>query len=315
MKKKAGRKGKKLHLVPLILGAYSALLGISLMVLGLASFKEGALPGTVGKLRLFGGLVLAGLGLFGIWDGIRDLLKSGKRTEEVSYQYILTGIDGKRSSNVSKAQLQAQLEGLAKAGRNARVSLEVLPQPFLPDLGQLLQVTYVYADSPKLIAFFQPEGGPYAIRQKEADFAEAGRILERFLDGAIDFSSWEATEMEMKAKEASGRRCLRIFGESWKDEHPFFSLRDLELTMEGLAEGKYQRMELLFDKISLCAFRKEGEESSLVLQLYLWDESRCLHIFERAFTLTQAKFWLVRIFYEGMPIELDGWNEIGRKQA
>lgn len=36
---------------------------------------------------------------------------------------------------------------------------------------------------------------------------------------------------------------LTIHGESWRDEHKFFSARDLELAVEGLEEGRYVKVD------------------------------------------------------------------------
>ena len=67
--RKNSRTGKRLRLIPLIVGGYGAFLGFGLAVIGLAEMKEG-----IGIVRFLIGLGLAGFGLLGIWDGVRDLI-------------------------------------------------------------------------------------------------------------------------------------------------------------------------------------------------------------------------------------------------
>ena len=67
--RKNNRTRKRLRLIPLILGGYGAFLGFGLAALGLAEIKE-----RIGIVRLLIGLGMAGFGLLGIWDGVRDLV-------------------------------------------------------------------------------------------------------------------------------------------------------------------------------------------------------------------------------------------------
>ena len=77
MMRKNNRTGKRLRLIPLILGSYGAFLGFGLVTIGLAEIKEG-----IGIVRLLIGLGMAGFGLLGIWDGVRDLMKPEKKAED-----------------------------------------------------------------------------------------------------------------------------------------------------------------------------------------------------------------------------------------
>ena len=95
--RKNNRTGKRLRLVPLILGGYAAFLGFGLAVIGLAEMQEG-----IGIIRLLIGLGLAGFGLLGIWDGVRDLVRPEKKQEQLTAsQFILTDPSGNRTSNVT----------------------------------------------------------------------------------------------------------------------------------------------------------------------------------------------------------------------
>ena len=108
MMRKNNRTGKRLRLTPLILGGYAAFLGFGLIVIGLSEMKEG-----IGIVRLLIGIGMAGFGLLGIWDGVRDLVGPNKKTEQtLASQFILTDTSGNRTSNVTAEALQKQLESL-----------------------------------------------------------------------------------------------------------------------------------------------------------------------------------------------------------
>lgn len=93
--RKNNRTGKRLRLIPLIPGGYGTFLGFGLAVIGLAEIKEG-----IGIVRLLIGLGMAGFGLLGIWDGVRDLVKPDKKPQqEPARQFIITDTSGTRSSS------------------------------------------------------------------------------------------------------------------------------------------------------------------------------------------------------------------------
>ena len=113
MMRKNNRTGKRLRLIPLILGGYAAFLGFGLIVIGLAEIKEG-----IGIVRLLIGLGMAGFGLLGIWDGVRDLVRPDKRQKQApASQFILTDTAGNRTSNVTVEVLQRQMESLMESDK------------------------------------------------------------------------------------------------------------------------------------------------------------------------------------------------------
>ena len=64
MRKTNNRNGRRLHLVPLVLGVYGALLGFGLVLAGL-----GDLNGVVGPIRLLLGLAMIGFSVSGTVSG------------------------------------------------------------------------------------------------------------------------------------------------------------------------------------------------------------------------------------------------------
>ena len=92
--RKKNRTGKRLRLTPLILGGYAAFLGFGLAAIGLSEMKDG-----IGIVRLLIGLGMAGFGLLGIWDGVRDLMGPDKKHKQApAIQIILTDHSGNNKS-------------------------------------------------------------------------------------------------------------------------------------------------------------------------------------------------------------------------
>ena len=90
MKNKQKNNRKRLHLVALILGAYVACLGFGLVLAGLDNFGE-----AIGTIRILLGLGMMGFGIYGIWDGIRDMIRPQAKPElRAATQYILTDTSG-----------------------------------------------------------------------------------------------------------------------------------------------------------------------------------------------------------------------------
>ena len=114
--RKKNRTGKRLRLTALILGGYAAFLGFGLIVIGLTEMKEG-----IGIVRLLIGLGMAGFGLLGIWDGVRDLVGPDKKHRQApASQFILTDTSGNRTSNVTVEALQKQMESLMGSDKGGR---------------------------------------------------------------------------------------------------------------------------------------------------------------------------------------------------
>lgn len=314
LKERHRTKSKRLRPIPLITGIYGFILGLGLTVIGIADLAErmaGVSAGSAGIVRCIAGFVLVSFGMYGIWDGIRDVIKPQKDTAWVlTRQFILTDADGKRSSHVSREVLQAQLSALVKKGEEASISLQILPPILIQGLGQFMQVSYFYCEVPRIVAFFVSDTGEYLARQRQAWPPEAEAFLEQFLVGVPDFSRWEEGTVTVCPGRAEGQsgRYLRIFGESWVDEHKFFSARDLELAAEGLSDGKYISVELGLEGVSLRIFSGTEERETVIMQIYVRAKGGFRTLVRKS-TVTQAKFWLVKMFHEGPREALSGWQE------
>ena len=279
MMRKNNRTGKRLRLTPLILGGYAAFLGFGLIVIGLAEMKEG-----IGIVRLLIGLGMAGFGLLGIWDGVRDLVGPNKKTEQTpASQFILTDTSGNRTSNVTAEALQKQMESLMGSDKGGVFKLQILPPFAVQEIGNVSQIFCMYHQFFRLTVFLDESKGGYESYHKSAEFDEAKDWFEKLLTGNADLSGWkkiengydeeEDTECLINTEEAglgkseadtrqieehiksfwqqlqrdqkgqmrNWRQLLVIFGESWHDEHTFFSTRDVELAIDGIHEGKYTK--------------------------------------------------------------------------
>ena len=359
--KKNNNTGKRLRLIPLILGVYAAFLGFGLIVIGLAEMKEG-----IGIVRLLIGIGMAGFGLLGIWDGVRDLEGPDKKPEQVSVsQFILTDISGNRSSNVTVETLQKQMESLMRSDNGGIFKLQILPPFAVQETGNISQIFCMYHQLFGLTVFLDEPKGGYESYHKSAEFDEAKDWFEKLLTGSADLTGWKKIEngydeeeesseeedieweesstsdslinteeaglgkseadtrqteeyiksfwqqlqREQKGQMRNWRQLLVIFGESWHDEHTFFSARDVELAIDGIHEGTYTKVFLEWGTWAIDLF--PGVQNDLMV---IWCTNNTgkgdARFLAKEGTATQVKFWLVNYLNSGVFEEMSGWVDI-----
>ncbi len=359
--KKNNNTGKRLRLIPLILGVYAAFLGFGLIVIGLAEMKEG-----IGIVRLLIGIGMAGFGLLGIWDGVRDLEGPDKKPEQVSVsQFILTDISGNRSSNVTVETLQKQMESLMGSENGGIFKLQILPPFAVQETGNISQIFCMYHQLFGLTVFLDEPKGGYESYHKSAEFDEAKDWFEKLLTGRADLTGWKKIEngydeeeeiseeedieweesstsdslinteeagvgkseadtrqteeyiksfwqqlqREQKGQMRNWRQLLVIFGESWHDEHTFFSARDVELAIDGIHEGTYTKVFLEWGTWAIDLF--PGVQNDLMV---IWCTNNTgkgdTRFLAKEGTATQVKFWLVNYLNSGVFEEMSGWADI-----
>ena len=304
MKRAPKPQRRRLRIPLLILGAYLIFMGITEMIMS----RWESPPETA---RCLLGAVMAGFGVLAIWDGCRDKLTPRKKPEEpVQHkQAILTVVDGKRQSDVSREVLREQLTLLAEREAPASFSLELLPVPEVPGLGWMERVVCAYEGSHSVSAHFVTgEGACIALRKSGIPTAQAEESLLRILDGTMDFLDWEDGAWGYRPfseEEEPYDGLLVLWGDGWQERLPFFSERDLELAVEGLACEKYTRAELYRDGWWFLVFpehREEGAADSpkMILQMIyrIGNHSR---VYEKKGGVAQVQEWLVELYQ-------DGWN-------
>ena len=377
--------GKRLRLIPLILGGYGAFLGFGLAVIGLAEMKEG-----IGIIRFLTGLGMAGFGLWGIWDGVRDLVRPDKKPEQAPVsQFILTDTAGNRSSLVTPELLRKQMDILTESQNYRSFTLQILPPlPVEGVDGRLTHIICFYRSQIILAAYLEDSKEGYGVYQKSTEPDKAVEWLKQLLAGNPDFSQWDSIEVnevedeetdeemesengletegvdreiesengseaegtdteseadtglekegtgeetesepeshvlqgdveffwrqllhDQKGRMANWHQLLVIFGESWHDEHKFFSARDVELAVEGIQQGKYQKVVLEWGIQAFDMF--PGLQNDLMV---IWcsdnrggGDTRFL---AREGTVTQVKFWLNGYLERGFSGEMSGWTDI-----
>lgn len=335
---KQKKNGKRLHLTPLIVGIYGALLGLGLVSAGLMEITNG-----VGLVRLVLGLGMTGLGLWGVWDGVRDLVRPEQQVETPpARQFILTDTAGLRTSRVTPELLREQLDILAESEDYKTFSLQMLPPLLVEDYGKLQQIFCLYHTEIILAALFElPESGQRVYQKcTEPDMAEVW--LKQLLAGSPDFSEWEpvkvvdyqseadipeeeAADLEQEAVEQDARRffleqlseehgqmtywrqLLVIFGESWHDEHKFFSARDVELAVEGVHTGTYEKVVLQWGAQVFEVF--PGVQDDLAVFWHTADNGQA-RVLARSGTVTQVNFWLANYLDQGYFAETSGWTDV-----
>lgn len=172
------------------MGGYAAFLGFGLIVIGLAEMKEG-----IGIVRFLIGLGMAGFGLLGIWDGVRDLVGPDKKTEQApDSQFILTDTSGNRTSNVTAEVLQKQMESLRGSDKGGIFKLQILPPFAIQEAGNISQIFCMYHQLFGLTVFLDESKGGYESYHKSAEFDEAKDWFEKLLNGSADLTGWKKIE-------------------------------------------------------------------------------------------------------------------------
>jgi len=311
MKKQQYKNGRRLRLVPLVVGGYGIFLGLGLTAVGFSQITGG-----IGIIRALLGLAMIGFGIWGVWDGVRDLIAPEKKPEKSpTRQFILTDVDGKRSSNVTVEILRAQLDLLAERSIGDGFHLQILPPVFDQEKGELKLISCILQDKITVIAFFKHSEEEVQVWRKESDRTED--VLRQILEGRLDFSEWEkcTTAVHNEDHADRPRQCLRLFGESWENHLQFFSPKDVELGVKGIAEGKYRRIELELGAAAFSISLSEKDKSVLALRMGIWSEAEGrFHIFEKTGTAVQVNFWLVQMINGDLPTELHGWKDISTRK-
>jgi len=322
MKLEHGKNKRRPHPVPIVFGIYAAFLGVGLIRIGLSG------TGNVGHLRLLLGLGMFAAGLMGIWDGVRDWIRPEEEAEpSPARQFILTDSSGGKSSNVTIERIREQLANLAQ-NDGGGFHIQLLPPADIPERGALGRLSCAARPLLTLTAFFEkPEGGWRLCKKIEKpDMAEAW--FRQFLTGSPDFSGWEAAGAAEESKEPDKEenqvfslgirmgkeivytfwhQLLVISGESWRDEHRFFTGRDVELAVEGVSDGTYQSAALEWGIASFTVF--PGPEDRLHVSLRTGGaKDGVSHFYMREGTAVQVKFWLLRYLNEGYMDE--SWQEV-----
>jgi len=122
-------------------------------------------------------------------------------------------------------------------------------------------------------------------------------------------SFWQQLQREQKGQMRNWCQLLVIFGESWHDEHTFFSARDVELAIDGIHEGKYTKVVLEWGTQALDFF--PGVQNDLMV---IWCTNNTgkgnTRFLAKEGTVTQVKFWLVNYLKSGVFEEMSGWADV-----
>ena len=136
--------------------------------------------------------------------------------------------------------------------------------------------------------------------KSEADIRQTEEHIKSF---------WQQLQREQKGQMRNWRQLLVIFGESWHDEHTFFSARDVELAIDGIHEGTYTKVFLEWGTQALDFF--PGVQNDLMV---IWCTNNTgkgnTRFLAKEGTVTQVKFWLVNYLKSGVFEEMSGWADV-----
>ncbi|MBD5170079.1 MAG: hypothetical protein HDT20_08200 [Oscillibacter sp.] len=307
---KSTEKNKKprraLHIGVLILGIYILFLGIGTLIGEVGALVILGEREAIVFIRIVMGLVFTGLGIYAVWDSIRDLWP--KKEEAPPLQFILTDTAGVSSSNVTPERLHEQLSLVSEEVRPVTLQL-VTPIP-VAELGELINMAYVHMeDGWSLIAVCRQDGG-VQVRRKTSGVDEAETVMTALLEGKVpDLSGWERLEAVPYQEEQRAfqlKRRLVLTRDNGTSNHEFFTERDLDLAVTGLEDGTYQEVTVQIGSASVNAVPLADGNMMLHLQFQTQDGPRA---FWRIGMPNQARFWLVQ-FCDGSLFQLssEGWE-------
>lgn len=347
--RKNNKSRRRVRLIPLILGSYGMFLGFGLAAIGLAEIKEGIgivrfLMGLgmagFGLLGIWDGirdLVRADkkpgpapASQFILTDTSGN--KSSLVTPDILREQISILAENEDSKHFDiriTPPFSAGEYGLLKQILCCRYNTIVLAAFFeMPKDGYRI---YQKSTEPDLAAewlsrllagnpdFSEWESMETKARQDEETASQneddTGRDHEDICSDETDASQesiesfWRQLLTGQKGQRFYGDRLLVIFGESWHDEHKFFSARDVELTAEGIHEGKYTKAVLEWGTKTFDLF--PGVQKDLMV---IWCTNNTgkgdARFLAKEGTVTQVKFWLVNYMDQGFLKEMSGWTDI-----
>ena len=287
-KKKKNRRA--LHIGVLILGAYMLFLGVGTLIAEVGAIVLLGDRAGITFARAVFGAVLTGLGVYAVWDSIRDLFHKKEPEEAPPLQFILTDTAGAASSIVTPERLHEQLSLASEEVRPVTLQL-ITPIP-AAELGELINMAYVHMeDGWFLIAVCRLDGG-VQVRRKQADTAEAETVLTALLAGRLpDLSAWERLEAVPRQREVQLKQRLILYRDNGTSDHEFFTERDLDLAVTGLADGTYQKVYVQIGTAAIEATCKDDGNIRLRLSILGHNGSR---IWQRDGMPNQARFWLLQ---------------------
>lgn len=109
--------------------------------------------------------------------------------------------------------------------------------------------------------------------------------------------------------DGAGHQLLSLYKECWRDDHKFFSTRDLELAMDGLCDGTYEMVELEAGEDILRAFGSGDGEADITMRLFIGEEDGVC-VKEGTVSPSQARACLMQMSEGNPPMDVGGWKDI-----
>ena len=299
------KKRRGLHIGVLILGAYMLFLGGGTLLRELAAIVLLGKRAGITFARALFGAALTGLGGYAVWDSVRDLRRGKEPEEAPPLQFVFTDTAGVSSSIVTPERVREQIGLVSEETRPVALQL-VTPIP-VAKLGELINMTYAHMEDGWFLAAIFRQGGGVQVRRKSAESGEAEAVMTALLEGGLpDLSAWERLEAAPGQRELRPKRRLLLTRDNGTSDHEFFTERDLDLAITGLADGTYRRVFVQNGPASVTAV--PGADGSIALRLQ-FRTSAGIRAYRRTGMPNPARFWLVQ-FYDGSLFQLsgEGWE-------
>lgn len=307
MKEKKKTSRRTLHIGVLIIGVYALFLGVGTLIGEVGAIVVLGERGGIVIARAVMGAVFTVVGVLAVWDSVRDLWPRKKEEEAAPLQFVFTDTAGVCSSIVTPERLHEQIGLISEESGHIALQL-VTPMP-VAELGELINLTYaLMEDGSFLVAIFRQDGG-VQVRRKSAGAAGAEAVLLDLTAGRLpDFFGWEPLEAALRQRELQPKQRLILTRDNGSSDHEFFTERDLDLAVTGLADGSYKKVLVQSGPSVITAV--PGTDGDIHLRLSLQTPNG-IRAYQRTGTPNQARFWLVQ-FYDGSLFQFssEGWESV-----
>ena len=229
--------------------------------------------------------------------------------------FVLTDLQGQRTSRFDRRRVEDQLTGLKEPGRHfALEPTEAIPVPGLNGVNFSRLECGVTNAGLTLVAVLRMADGTYQALARPAGEGEAWQAIADLLDRRRppDTAGWQLLqEMDQPRRQVRARLSLSDRTGATR-EYESFTRRDVELAGEGLSSGKYTVV-ALFEGPRYIYLKAGDQLDGRVTVNASRPDPDMLRVFETKCTDRQAREWLLQMSEGAFAPDFSQWKDITRK--
>lgn len=232
--------------------------------------------------------------------------------------FVFTGLDGQRTSRFDQETMASQLAELELEDQMVMLeTLEPIPVPGLNGVSLSGVAAGITGGELALFARLKmSDGGAQTLMKtagaREVQEAFANLLGWRRLPDFSNLSQWTPLRSAGQAQRSDRRKLIYSDSHGATREFTSFSRRDVELSGEGLSDGKYKVVALYAGTRYLYLEAGDQTDGRVTVNAGRPDGDR-LRVFETKCTHRQAADWLLAMFDGRFDPDLSQWTDITEK--